>query len=124
MPWFRLDEGFHQHPKVLKAGNAAVGLWIRCGTWSAQYLTDGFIPANIAATYGRPREIEQLIAAHLWQRHEGGFLMPDYLDYNPSAEEIRQRRKADLERKRRGAKSAGRRPDGSFGSSPFDDQFE
>jgi hypothetical protein len=46
--------------------------------------------------------------------------MCDYLDYNPSAEEIRQRRKADLERKRRGAKSAGRRPDGRFGSDPFE----
>lgn len=102
MPWFRVEDSFHQHPKVLKAGNAAVGLWVRCGTWSSQYLTDGFIPANIAATYGRPREIRQLVTARLWSEQDGGFLMTDYLDYNPSAAEVKLRRKEDAERKRRG----------------------
>jgi hypothetical protein len=102
MVWFRVEDSFHQHPKVLGAGNAAIGLWIRCGTWSAQYLTDGFIPASIAATYGRPREIRQLVVCRLWTEQDGGFLMCDYLDYNPSAAAVKQRRKVDAERKRRG----------------------
>jgi hypothetical protein len=108
MPWFRVEDSFHQHPKVLRAGNAAIGLWVRCGTWSAQYLTDGFIPANIAATYGRPREIRQLVTARLWSEQEGGFVMCDYLEYNPSASDVKQRRKEDAERKRRGRNSTSK----------------
>jgi hypothetical protein len=100
MPWFRLDESFHSHPKVQQAGNAAVGLWTRCGTWSAQYLTDGVIPPDVYAHYGRTSEVERLVAAHLWVPTSGGMLMPDYLDYNPSKADVVQRRKEDAERKR------------------------
>lgn len=88
MPWFRLEDNFHHHPKVRKAGNAATGLWVRCGTYSAQYLTDGRVPVEIAHDYGRQREIDALLATRLWIEKEDGFMMPDYLDYNPSAEQV------------------------------------
>lgn len=32
MPWFVVDDSAHSHPKFIKAGNAAVGLWMRCGS--------------------------------------------------------------------------------------------
>jgi hypothetical protein len=102
MPWFRLEDNFHAHPKVKRAGNGAVGLWIRCGTWSAQYLTDGVIPPEVYTSYGRPREVEQLVAARLWVPVDDGMVMPDYLDYQPSKADVEQRRKVDAERKRRG----------------------
>ena len=105
MAWFRLEDSFHHHPKVMRAGNAAVGLWVRCGTYSSQYLTDGFIPDEIIATYGRTREIQAAVTSRLWIPTEGGMLIPDYLDYNPSAEQVKQRRKEDAERKRRGGRS-------------------
>ena len=101
MPWFRVEESFHYHPKVRLAGNAAVGLWVRCGTYSAQYLTDGHVPPDIAAAYGRTREIEALVAARLWLPNDGGFLMPDFLEYNPSAEQVRTDRLKARERQRR-----------------------
>ena len=53
MPWFTVDDSFYDNPKVRRAGNAAAGLWLRCGTYSARYLLDGRIPADIAATFGR-----------------------------------------------------------------------
>ena len=86
MPWFRLDDGFHHHPKVRHAGNCAVGLWVRCATYSAQYLTDGHIDTDVANSTATDREIDRLTAAHLWIPDDNGFLIPDYLDYNPSAE--------------------------------------
>lgn len=105
MPWFRLEDSFHHHPKVTKAGNAATGLWVRCGTYSSQYLTDGRIPAEIARDYGRPREIQALLASRLWVENGDGFLMPDYLDYNPSADQVR------LDRARARERQAKRRHD-------------
>lgn len=101
MPWFRIDDTFHQHPKVLNAGNAATGLWVRCGAWSANYLTDGAVPVDIARRYGRTREVEALLASRLWVQNGSGFVMPDYLDYNPSAEQVRAERAHARERQAR-----------------------
>jgi len=97
MPWFKVDESFANHPKVTNAGNAAIGLWVRCGTYAAQYLTDGHIPANIARTYGKPREVTALLEAGLWVPCEDGdgYVMPDYLDYNPSKEQVLAERAAN-----------------------------
>ena len=98
MPWFRLEDSFHHHPKVLRAGNAAVGLWVRCGTYSAQYLTDGHVPAEIAREYGRPREIDALVETALWLPNGDGFEIRDFLEYQPSAEDIRAERAKARER--------------------------
>lgn len=106
MPWFRIDDGWHGHPKVLMAGNAAAGLWVRCGAYSAQHLTEGFVPVEIATAYGTRKEIERLSAVGLWSPVQGGYLIPDFLDYNPTAESVKAKRRSDAERQRRARESA------------------
>jgi hypothetical protein len=101
MPWFRLDDSFHSHPKIMAAGNEAIGLYVRCGTYAAQHSTDGFIPEQLALQYGTPKLAETLVRAKLWRRVRGGWRMPDYLDYNPSKEAVDKDRKAAAERQRR-----------------------
>src|SRR5215469_2418786 len=115
MPWFRLDDTFHSHPKILAAGNEATGLYVRCGTYAAQHLTDGFIPENTALLYGASKIrsrgddatpgtetlAETLVRVKLWRRVRGGWRMPDYLDYNPSKQAVDKERKAAAERQRR-----------------------
>ena len=101
MVWFKVDDRFHQHPKALKAGNAALGLWIRCGTYCAQYETDGLIPRKVVHDFGTKRERDRLINATLLVPVDGGYQMPDFLDYNPSHQDLEQKRKIDRERKRR-----------------------
>jgi hypothetical protein len=115
VPWFRLDDSFHSHPKVIAAGNEAIGLYARCGTYAAQFSTDGFIPEDIAVLYGasdtgsrrnpgtgKPETLaETLVRAKLWRRARGGWRMPDYLEYNPSKEAVDNERKKAAERQRR-----------------------
>src|SRR5262245_24818938 len=101
MPWFRLDDSFHSHPKVIAAGNEAVGLYVRCGTYAAEHLTDGFIPEQVALLYGSAKLADTLVRAKLWRRTRGGWRMPDYLDYNPSREAGDNERKHAAERQRR-----------------------
>jgi hypothetical protein len=105
MPWFRVDDGFYDHPKVRRAGNAAIGLWLRCATYSARHLTDGRIPLEVVRQMGKPREIDALTNSHMWILDDNEAVIPDYLDYNDSAETIKLRRKRDAERKRNDAKS-------------------
>jgi len=101
MPWFRVDDGFHNHPKVLKAGTAAVGLYVRCGSYSAQQLTDGFVPSEVAAQYGSPEWARRLVDVGLWVTVDGGYRMPDFLEYNPSRAKVLAEREQKAKRQQR-----------------------
>ena len=92
MSWFRLDDKFHSNPKIIAAGNAPVGLYARGGCYCADHNTDGFIPLAVAQLYGKPREIAVLLEIGLWAHADKGYVMPDYLDFNPSAQEVEERR--------------------------------
>ena len=50
MPTFEVDDQFAFHQKTLRAGNEAIGVWVRAGAWCAAYLTDGLVPFEIAWT--------------------------------------------------------------------------
>lgn len=111
MSWFCVDDGFHSHPKVMAAGNEAVGLFSRCGSYAAQHLTDGFIPEPVALQYGNRRLVKKLVDTRLWVPEAGGWRMPDYLDFNPSREQVLAKRRAATDRQRRArSKGGGSRP--------------
>jgi len=106
MPWVRIDDAFADHPKTVQAGGRAAWLDVAAMCYASRYLTDGFIPAKQVPRLTdepNPDELAQaLVDAGLWERRPGGFLIHDYLDYNPSAAAVRAQRRADLERKARG----------------------
>lgn len=112
MPWFKIDDGFHCHPKVLAAGTAAVGLYVRCGSWSAQQMSNGIVPKAIAKMYGTPRMIRALIDVGLW--HEKGhgctfcpqldansYAIHEFLAYNLSRSQVLSERANKAERQKR-----------------------
>lgn len=71
MPWFKIDDSAHSHPKFMRAGNAALGLWLRCGSYSAQHLLEGFVPKAVVKPFGgTPAQVRKLIDAGLW--HDAG----------------------------------------------------
>lgn len=49
MTWFKVDDKFHSHRKIAALGTdaAALSLWVVAGSWSADQLTDGWIPEYI-----------------------------------------------------------------------------
>lgn len=88
--WFKVDDSFHSHPKVMATDPAALGLWIIAATWSSANLTDGFVP-----DHALPRLIpdsaklaRKLVTAGLWTRTRGGYLFHDWTDYNPVKEDV------------------------------------
>ncbi|MGW4810507.1 hypothetical protein ACWEPB_02530 [Kitasatospora cineracea] len=112
MPWFKIDDGFHCHPKVFAAGTPAVGLYVRCGSWAAQQVTDGVIPRQIAKLYGTPRMIKALIDAGLWHQAGHGcesctevdtnsYLIHQYLERNPSRVETELARESKTKRQQK-----------------------
>jgi hypothetical protein len=101
MPRYQMDDGMDSDLRVVQAGTAAFGLYARCGVWVSRNLTDGFVPAEIAALYGTREWIERLTATGLWRVVEGGFTMPSYLDDNPSADKVRKERAMKADRQAR-----------------------
>lgn len=118
MTWFKVDDSFHSHPKVLAAQPAALGLWVVAGSWSGATLSDGFVPDHVL-----PRLLpdavplaQQLVAAGLWKRTRGGYRFHDWNDFNPKRDDVEEERKAARERMRKlrsGRKGAGQAANGS-----------
>jgi hypothetical protein len=102
--WFKVDDAFHSHPKVLAAGNAAIGLWVRCGAYAAQYGTNGRVSGAIVARFGRKRDVVALQNAGLFRAIDDGsgdYQMHDFLQYNPTAEQVKRDREAAADRQAR-----------------------
>lgn len=121
MPWGKLDDRFHSHPKVEAAGNAAVGAYCRCLAFCAAYYTDGFISDAQARKFGTQKELQKLTQTGLWitvsegdemvvsgrrdtgrrplpdrtvRMPENGYFIGDFLHYHPTKEEDTTRKEA------------------------------
>lgn len=106
MPWFRMDDGFHSHPKAKRAGLAAVGLWSLAGTYSAAYKLGGFVPEWFVDGWPQGRKhARSLVEARLWsvsaKDSEPGWQFHDWDDFQPTVEEIERDREHARERQRR-----------------------
>ena len=129
MTWFRVDDNLAFHPKVLAAGNAAMGLWVRAGSWAAQQLTDGYVPDAMITTLGGARAARALEAAGLWVRLDDGWGFHDWHERQPLRRTVEAERDREREKKRRqraaGARAVDTDPDtGRFvspGDTPRDD---
>lgn len=101
MPWFKVDDALSMHMKAFAAGNQALGLWVRAGSWSMHQLSDGFIPKGVVQALGGDwDDAVALIQAGLWHEAEGGYQFHDWAEYQPTREQVLAERAAATERKR------------------------
>lgn len=119
MPWFKVDDALHSHPKTRKAGLAAMGLWVVAGSFSASYMTSGFISEYWVKGYPNGRRLAaKLVAAKLWESgvFEGdrGWFFHDWSDFQPSKAEIMADRAAGRERQRRSREARRNRDTGQL----------
>lgn len=102
MVWFKVDDKLSVHPKIVSAGNKAIGLWVRAGSWSAANLTDGFVPFNIISVLGATKSDAKALAANgLWLETDSGWIFKDWEQYQPTAASVLADREAAAERMRR-----------------------
>lgn len=118
MSWFRVDDKFHEHPKLAAAGPLAWVMWFVGLAYCNRNLTDGFIPFNVARSlvhweFLEPTEdgrnkvmsidvgcgmsgdkvdcdyvIGLLLDYGLWEDATGGYQVHDYTDWQSSKAEI------------------------------------
>lgn len=126
MPWVRFDDQFPYHRKVARLSDQAFRLHVSAIFWSALNLTDGWVPAeSIPDTAPGLRRLEglaaELVARDVWHAAEhickdcimppDGWIIHDYLEFQPSKAQVEAERAAARERQRRHRK---RRADGTY----------
>lgn len=113
MTWFRVDDGFPEHPKLEELEReprlymAAITVWTIMGADCARRLTDGFVSSarleKVLHRLGKSAAdgAKALVACGLWTAVDGGWMYHDWADYQPTKADVDASRKAKTERQRR-----------------------
>ncbi|MGA5467158.1 hypothetical protein [Mycobacterium sp. NPDC050041] len=123
MPHFRVDDALHSHPKAQRAGDEAMGMWTRAGSYCMAYLTNGFVPEWWVKQQPKgTQKARKLVAVGLWhdgaeQDGEKGYQFHEFV--GPGRQDSREKIEADRELARK-RKEKSRRE--SQRDNPRDDQ--
>lgn len=101
MGWVKLDDRFFTHPKIIDLSKDAKLVFLAGLTLASCQLTNGFLSdatvrAIMALVNIRRQNVSkiehELDTKSLWKRVQDGYEIHDYLDYNPSSEQVREKR--------------------------------
>jgi 5-methylcytosine-specific restriction endonuclease McrA len=99
MTWFKIDDGFWSHPKVLELSDEAVALWVRAGSYCAGHLTDGVVKRGTLRLLGATRDAAtELVLAGLWDIDGETWTFHDWDVYQPTRQQVEATRASDQRR--------------------------
>lgn len=110
MSWARFEATMATHRKVLAVSNDALAVHVTGLLWSVDHLTDGALTTadadsicNLRRLTGAKakRVLAELEAQGLWHRTDAGWVLHDFHDYQPTADEERRRKADAADRQRR-----------------------
>lgn len=90
----RIHDGYDEHPKVGPITDAAFRAHIEAILWSSRNDGNPHIPKGLARKKWRPKVIDELVAARLFDDAGDSYEVHDYLDFNRSSDEIAAYREA------------------------------
>ncbi len=109
-PGFNVDIGFYDSAEVLsiprKLRAAAIGVWTLCGSYSANKLSDGAVPAEKLKEFGCTPAIRAALMSTtpepLWVEgpHPGAIQFTRWTKWQRTCAEVKAYREAEAERKR------------------------
>lgn len=116
MPWVRIDDSLHDHPKLYRLPASmrlhCLGAWALSICYASFHLTDGEVPTEwLRAKGAQPRHIAALVDAGFFDAPdgEGTVWVHDFLDYNPSREQVEERRSETREARIAAGRIGGKR---------------
>lgn len=111
MPWARFDERYPGNRKVRRLSDAAFRLDVSAICWSNEHLTDGKIPDDDLETIGDVKRAKsaanELVRKGRWEQLDDGYLIHDFLEYNPSKEKVLAQREAKRKAGQKGGVASG-----------------
>lgn len=125
-----VDDGIDTWPESIRAGRAAMGLYLLCGAWISRGISNGthleaVVPVEVATMYGTREWIARLVSVGLWEHVADGYADRRYHPMgNPTAEKAAEQKAAKKARQERWLEKARSRrardasQDGSRDSVP------
>lgn len=102
MPWVRLDDRFPSHRKVALLSDRAFRLHVSALCWASENLTEGKILDSelrvIAHVRGIKAAAKELEDRELWDRVDDGWVIHDFLEYNPDRVKVQKQRENNAAR--------------------------
>ena len=120
--WFKVDDGFCMNPKTAMLSNDATALWLRSGTWAAQQLTKGRVPANMIPMFRCSDDsVQELCDAGLWEydADKDEYVFHDWADYQPDGDEVDAKRRKRSEAGKKGAIRRWKKPENGKNGKPM-----
>lgn len=102
-----VDDGIDTWPESIRAGRAAMGLYLLCGAWISRGISNGthhvaVVPVEVAAMYGTREWIARLVSVGLWEHVADGYADRRYHSMgNPTAEKAAKAKAAKKARQER-----------------------
>jgi hypothetical protein len=91
MTWFKIDDNLPRNPKMIQASLSAIGLWVEAGAWASASQTDGQVLKRVLHTLhpdATEEDAQVLVDVGLWEDHGNYWQIHDFLEYNPSKDDI------------------------------------
>lgn len=115
MPWARFDDRYPSNRKVRPLSDAAFRLDVSAICWSSEHLTDGRVPLDDITAVSDVRRptvyASELVGRGRWHKPghscedcahiESGWVIHDYLKYNPPRSKVLAEREAKAKRQQR-----------------------
>lgn len=106
MGWVRISDDYYDHPALASLELDAWGLWLWSLAWSNRNLSDGVIPCSVVRRMDPDGKASgALIDAGRWEASDDRIVVHDFLDWQPSAEQVRGKREKERSRWQRRATS-------------------
>lgn len=110
MSWAKLDDVMPKHWKIEDLSDSAFRAHVTAICHCSEHLTNGLVLTKKAKDLARPKVLEELTRerrnpytgeyTRLWEPVEDGFLVHDYLEYNPTREQVLAEREKAKKRMR------------------------
>ena len=115
MPWARFDDRYPSNRKVRPLSDAAFRLDVSAVCWCNENLTDGRIKQDELALVADIRKYAEaaaeLVKRGRWIQQDDGWLIHDFLRYNPTRAQVLADREKAAERQRKAREAAKARRD-------------
>ena len=103
IPWFKIDDNLHAHPKARRAGLEAIGLWALAGSHGMDYWNEGFVPEWFVTSWPNGKKLAaRLVSASLWEvgekNGEQGWYFHEWHERQPSKQQYETKKEATKER--------------------------
>jgi hypothetical protein len=86
---FMVSPHFYDHPNTIFASDAAIGLWVRAGSWMADTVSIGFVPYDLVNRWESQSQAAELVRAGLWRNVPGGWQVLEAVPAAPGAPPLR-----------------------------------